>query len=77
MNGPPSQSPVPTQVQQLPFGMPNAYSGMAMNPQMASLMQMQMNSQYSHPHAIQSVMRDPSPIPLNSGQGYLGMNGGF
>ncbi|TDL24957.1 YTH-domain-containing protein [Rickenella mellea] len=69
--------------QQHPFAMANpasmAYpSGahLAMPPMGAPMMQMQMNSQYTHPHTIQSVMRNPSPIPVTQA-GYMGMGGGF
>lgn len=79
------QSPQPQMSppnQQHPFAMPNpgqlSYPGQHMSmPPMAPMMQMQMNAQYSHPHTIQSVMRNPSPIPVASGPGYMGMNAGF
>ena len=90
--GSPSQTPLnmhnlnsPQQLspQQHPFAMPNPttlpygqHLGLAgMNPmlQMAAAA----NSQFSHPHTIQSVMRNTSPIPLNTTSPYMGMNGQF
>ena len=69
------QSPQPqlaAQNQQHPFAMANPYTNLAM-PQMSPMMPMQLNSQYT----MQSVLRNPSPIPVNSGQGYMGMNNTF
>ncbi|KZT26615.1 YTH-domain-containing protein [Neolentinus lepideus HHB14362 ss-1] len=80
----PSQQPMslqasnqvsPTSPQQHPFAMSNpnalAYAthslqmpGMNMNP----LLQMQMNPQFTNPAAMQSVMRHPSPVPMNAQQ---------
>ncbi|TFK54675.1 YTH-domain-containing protein [Heliocybe sulcata] len=65
----------PTSPQQHPFAMSNpnalAYAthsmqmpGMNMNP----LLQMQMNPQFANPAAMQSVMRHPSPVPMNAQQ---------
>ena len=46
--------------------MPAAYGGQMGLP--GQVMGMQMNSQY----AIQNIMRNPSPVPVNQAQGYLG-----
>ena len=74
----PQQTQATAQPQQYPFATPNPYAAqhLAMGP-ITPMMQMQMNSpQYSHPHAMQSVMRNPSPIPVNTNAGYMGMNSG-
>ncbi|KAI0075259.1 YTH-domain-containing protein [Panus rudis PR-1116 ss-1] len=60
------------------MGMPqmNMNMGMGMNPMLAAQMQMNMNSAFANPHAMQSVMRHPSPGPLPPvGQNYMGMGG--
>ncbi|KAH8117041.1 YTH-domain-containing protein [Phellopilus nigrolimitatus] len=62
------QSPQPqlaAQAQQHPFALPNPYSSqhLGMPQQM-----MGMQTQY----AIQNIMRNPSPVPVNGGQGYIG-----
>lgn len=49
---------------------------MGMNP----LMQMQMNmgsmgTPFANPHAMQSVMRHPSPGPMPVGQNFMGLGG--
>ncbi|THH27431.1 hypothetical protein EUX98_g6765 [Antrodiella citrinella] len=60
------------------MGMPqmNMGMGMGMNP----MLQMQMNmgnmgNAFANPHAIQSVMRHPSPGPMSVGQNYMNMGG--
>jgi hypothetical protein len=68
---------MPPASQHMSFGMANqnsiafASQHLQMPPPMPSMMSMQMGSQYSHPQAIQSVMRHPSPVP---NQGYVGMS---
>ena len=44
-------------------------------PQITPMMQMQMASPFVSPHAMHSVMRNPSPVPVAHGQGYMGMSG--
>lgn len=61
-----SRSPQPqlaAQVQQ-PFAMPAPYASQMGMP--GQMMGMQMNSQY------QNIMRNPSPVPVNQAQGYIG-----
>lgn len=57
------------------MGMPqmNMGMGMGMNPMLQ--MQMNMGSAFANPHAIQSVMRHPSPGPMSVGQNYMNMGG--
>ncbi|TFY66670.1 hypothetical protein EVG20_g4419 [Dentipellis fragilis] len=77
--GPPSpatSSPSPP-LQQHAFAMNNpntlAYASQHLQmPQMTPMMQMGMASPFVNPHAMQSVMRNASPVP---GQGYMGMSG--
>ncbi|KAI0782222.1 YT521-B-like domain-containing protein [Abortiporus biennis] len=59
------------------MGMPgmnmNMGMGMAMNPMLQ--MQMNMGTAFANPHAMQSVMRHPSPGPMPVGQNFMGMGG--
>lgn len=43
--------------------------------QMAPMMQMGMGSAFVNPHAMQSVMRNPSPVPMGGPGMGLGMSG--
>ena len=47
--------------------------GMGINPMLQ--MQMNMGNAFANPHAIQSVMRHPSPGPMPVGQNYMNMGG--
>lgn len=49
--------------------------GMGMNPMMQMPMNMNMGSPFANPHALQSVMRHPSPGPMPVGQNYMSMGG--
>lgn len=51
----------------------NMGMGMGMNPMLQ--MQMNMGNAFANPHAIQSVMRNPSPGPMPVGQNYMNMGG--
>lgn len=55
------------------MGMPqmNMNMGMGINPMLQ--MQMNMASQFANPHAMQSVMRHPSPGPMPTGQNFMSM----
>ncbi|KAL4248873.1 hypothetical protein ABKN59_004014 [Abortiporus biennis] len=59
------------------MGMPgmnmNMGMGIAMNPMLQ--MQMNMGTAFANPHAMQSVMRHPSPGPMPVGQNFMGMGG--
>lgn len=59
------------------MGMPglnmNMNLGMGMNPMLQ--MQMNMGTAFANPHAMQSVMRHPSPGPMPVGQNFMGMGG--
>ncbi|KAH9079567.1 YTH-domain-containing protein [Lactarius deliciosus] len=77
---PPSQqnnSPPPQVQQQQPFALANpnnfAFTQMQMQ-QMTPLMQMQMGLPFVNPQAMQSLMRNPSPVP---NQGFAGGVPGF
>ncbi|EJD53149.1 YTH-domain-containing protein [Auricularia subglabra TFB-10046 SS5] len=82
----PTPSPQPGQMHPSPqmsfnMGVQNSlgYSGqhLQMPANMPPMMAMGMNSQYSNPQAIQSVMRNPSPGPGGApGHGYMGMQQG-
>ena len=78
--GPPSpqnSSPSPPIQQQQPFGLNNA-SSLAFSQlqlqQMGPLMQLQMGLPFVNPQAMQSLMRNPSPVP---NQGFAGGVPGF
>lgn len=50
--------------------------GMGMNPMLQ--MQMNMGTPFANPHAMQSVMRNPSPGPMPvGGQNFMGLGGGM
>ena len=74
---PQNSSPPPQVQQQQPFGMtsPNsfAFSQLQMQ-QMSPLMQMQMGLPFVNPQAMQSLMRNSSPVP---NQGFAGGVPGF
>lgn len=73
--------------QQMSLSQMNMPVGMGMN--MNPMLQMQMNlanmngmgnmgnlgAPFANPHAMQSVMRNPSPGPMPVGQGFMGMGG--
>lgn len=81
------QTPLNLQTPQLPSQSPQhsfanlgnqnslPYSTQPLQLPMGSMMQMQLNSQYSHPATVQSVMRNASPIPAASA--YMNLNTGF
>jgi hypothetical protein len=75
---PPTSSPSPPiQQQQQPFGLNNpnslAFSQLQLQ-QMGPLMQLQMGLPFVNPQAMQSLMRNPSPVP---NQGFAGGVPGF
>jgi hypothetical protein len=74
---PQNSSPPPQVQQQQPFGMTNpnsfAFSQLQMQ-QMSPLMQMQMGLPFVNPQAMQSLMRNSSPVP---NQGFTGGVPGF
>jgi len=74
---PQTGSPPPQVQQQQPFGLANpnnfAFSQLQMQ-QMTPLMQMQMGLPFVNPQAMQSLMRNPSPVP---NQGFAGGVPGF
>jgi len=74
---PQNSSPSPPVQQQQAFGLasPNslAFSQLQLQ-QMNPLMQMQMGLSFVNPQAIQSLMRNPSPVP---NQGFTGGVHGF
>lgn len=67
--------------QQMGLAQMNIPVGMGMN--MNPMLQMQMNlasmgnmgGPFANPHAMQSVMRNPSPGPMPVGQNFMGMGG--
>jgi len=75
---PPNSSPSPPiQQQQQPFGLNNASSlsfSQLQLQQMGPLMQLQMGLPFVNPQAMQSLMRNPSPVP---NQGFAGGVPGF
>ena len=75
---PPHSSPSPRiQQQQQPFGLnnPNSLSFSQLQlQQMGPLMQLQMGLPFVNPQAMQSLMRNPSPVP---NQGFAGGVPGF
>ena len=67
--------------QQMGLPQMNMNMGMGMGMQMNPMLQMQMNlsqmsnmGAFANPHAMQSVMRHPSPGPMG-GQNYMSMGG--
>lgn len=74
---PQNNSPPPPAQQQQPFGLAGqnslAFSQLQLQ-QMSPLMQMQMGLPFVNPQAIQSLMRNPSPVP---NQGFAGGVPGF
>jgi hypothetical protein len=69
---PQNSSPSPPIQQQQPFGLSNpsslAFSQLQLQ-QMGPLMQLQMGLPFVNPQAMQSLMRNPSPVP---NQGFAG-----
>jgi hypothetical protein len=62
---PQNSSPSPPIQQQQPFGLNNpslAFSQLQLQ-QMGPLMQLQMGLPFVNPQAMQSLMRNPSPVP--------------
>jgi hypothetical protein len=80
---PQNSSPPPAIQQQQPFTLSNpnsfAFSQLQMQQQIQQMtpmmqMQMQMNMPYVNPQTMQSLMRNPSPVP---NQGFTGGVPGF
>ena len=75
-----TNSPSPPVQHAFAMGSPNALAYASQHfqmPQMSPMMQMQMQmaSPFANPHAMQSVMRNASPVPVQPGQGYVGISG--